>query len=600
MKLNKHISWFLALGMAIQMSYAQRMIPTSFQYRSLDSVVAGMLVEVAAFQHPDTRSLRLYFGDITLNDGSYLVLEGKDGAVQHLDSLALVHWNHTSAYFNGNELRLSVYQASVKEVVVEVRSLGITSSRSRTVAKASRESAVSHVKTAAASKEGNPAHEYPFQAAVGRLTDGDQALMAGWIAPNGALVTSWHSYMKILEGFDVIEFNVPPSNEDGTIVHPGPEDQYLIDGLNAIDYSEWVDIKKYGRSGALADHWEETRPGYAIMDMLPNGTGNKPGVNQQEYFAIGVNPDNSLIKAQSIQADIFSYATLPLNYSLQRETYPLVKNNLRFRVSQPDKERFILYDISVSNTHPSDVFKLAAYFETYTGGPVTIHASRLAIGVHCQLVGDFAPSVGYGFKDNNFVDALDNFYTTEMIYVDGTSSPNAPNGQIHRPFVKVQDGADQATEGGMVSIAKGYYNESVLINKEITLDAPVGEVIIGMSSNQAAQVPDVRQRTQKAEHQQMASLSQPLGMAENIDVYPNPFKDQTHIEFLLEEEVTVEMKVFNMNGQLIYQTSSAATKGRHSIDWKGVDGNGVEVPAGMYHIQLHMGNRIANQKIVKK
>ncbi|MFQ5582930.1 MAG: trypsin-like serine peptidase, partial [Calditrichia bacterium] len=54
----------------------------------------------------------------------------------------------------------------------------------------------------------------------------------GWINSTGLLVTAGHclDYTTL----DVIQFNVPSSLSNGTIQHPGPEDQYYIDDNNKV------------------------------------------------------------------------------------------------------------------------------------------------------------------------------------------------------------------------------------------------------------------------------------------------------------------------------------------------------------------------------
>ena len=53
--------------------------------------------------------LRLMFTDANLGDASYMVLTSlKDGAVQHLNAETLDQWQNTSAYFNGDAVKVEL------------------------------------------------------------------------------------------------------------------------------------------------------------------------------------------------------------------------------------------------------------------------------------------------------------------------------------------------------------------------------------------------------------------------------------------------------------------------------------------------------------
>ena len=58
---------------------------------------------------PGMAWLRLYFGNVSLDRGSYLrVTSLRDGEQQRLDAATLEMWSHTSAYFNGDAVRVEL------------------------------------------------------------------------------------------------------------------------------------------------------------------------------------------------------------------------------------------------------------------------------------------------------------------------------------------------------------------------------------------------------------------------------------------------------------------------------------------------------------
>lgn len=163
--------------------------------------------------------LRLFFADTELGDladgsaGTYLRITSlKDGAVQNLNATTLAQWRHSSAFFNGDTVRV--------ELVAEP---GAEASRFRI-----REAMV-----------GEPG-EWDAEKSICGPTD-DRTLSSdpktarivpvgctGWLIDDaqGCFLTAGHC---VSSTFAVVEFNVPLSNADGSIVHSAPQDQYIID-----------------------------------------------------------------------------------------------------------------------------------------------------------------------------------------------------------------------------------------------------------------------------------------------------------------------------------------------------------------------------------
>ena len=67
----------------------------------------------AVFEHlvliEDAAWLRIYFGEVTLAEGSYIRMTSlRDGEVQELDARELALWSNSSAYFNGDALQVEL------------------------------------------------------------------------------------------------------------------------------------------------------------------------------------------------------------------------------------------------------------------------------------------------------------------------------------------------------------------------------------------------------------------------------------------------------------------------------------------------------------
>ena len=59
--------------------------------------------------YPGMAWMRLYFGEVSLDRGSYVrVTSLRDGEQQKLDARTMDMWSNTSAYFNGDALRVEL------------------------------------------------------------------------------------------------------------------------------------------------------------------------------------------------------------------------------------------------------------------------------------------------------------------------------------------------------------------------------------------------------------------------------------------------------------------------------------------------------------
>ena len=80
--------------------------------------------------------------------------------------------------------------------------------------------------------------------------------------------------------------------------------------------------------------------------------------------------------------------------------------------------------------------------------------------------------------------------------------------------------------------------------------------------------------------------------------YPNPFNPSTRIEFDLPVTRVVSLEVFDVAGIRIriLLENQRADAGRHEVVWNGLDGNGKQVPSGIYLYRL----RTADRSFVRK
>ncbi|WP_299438431.1 T9SS type A sorting domain-containing protein [uncultured Aquimarina sp.] len=217
--------------------------------------------------------LRLFFKDVNLGSNSTVTITSKlDGATQTLNSKTIQDWNNSSAYFNGDAVTVTLNVAS------NDTSVGINIT----------ELSVGELDPTIKSQCGsNDDRVDSADDAIGRIVP---IGCTGWIITNGKLVTAGHCVGSRAE---VIEFNVPKSNPDRTIVHPGPEDQYPIGNFvspypgNASQANDWAVFEGFANSQTGLTPIQGQGASYNVVQDAPGanititGFGTDTGIDNQ-------------------------------------------------------------------------------------------------------------------------------------------------------------------------------------------------------------------------------------------------------------------------------------------------------------------------------
>ncbi|MEM9834198.1 MAG: FlgD immunoglobulin-like domain containing protein, partial [Bacteroidota bacterium] len=600
------IGWGCLATLSLQ---AQKKVPHSFQFQA-EAREEGELKELTQVSYSGTSSLRLYFDKVQLGPNSYLLLEGSDGAQQKMDSQALKNWRNSSAYFNGQSVKVSLYQAASEEAVVKLKEMKVNEKENN-----HKVSQVSLANTSQARME-DKQDISPWATAVGRFTDGTFVHGTGWIAANGAIVTDNRfggrnfaasdagGNSDLLEKYDIIEFNVPLSNPDGTVNHPSPEDQYpinteselyrLIEGKTMGFYEGAIKIKTYDYD--FGNQTRHVNGGYTIMEALPNSTGKRPGERLGQYFQ--VLRHNSGWVMNGMEMELFHYGRFDDggigNRTRQKVSVVLNDpNDWLKRVS--DKDRFLVYNTPV----------LIEYFwdENMEGAPVVFPGSNIAVGIHSEgRETNDTPSLGTGFRDQDFRKHLGEFFTTAVTYVDQASVAGSGNGNIYEPYLTISEGSQQAADNDILNIARGSYNESVTINKPLKLSAPVGAVVIGAAggSNSRTIQPTIPAALYGDDPSTAFAEEEDLLVEQSsLKSFPNPFVERTELHYTLTDDSPVQVKVYDMTGQEVHTLiQQEQAEGEHSVQWDGRNYQGKSMPTGLYIMQLKTGEETSAVRVM--
>jgi hypothetical protein len=108
----------------------------------------------------------------------------------------------------------------------------------------------------------------------------------------------------------------------------------------------------------------------------------------------------------------------------------------------------------------------------------------------------------------------------------------------------------------------------------------------------------------KAQNVTYTNTPKPLAVQENglfLTAYPNPSAAVTTVHYYLDQTEEVHLSVYDAQGRVVRQLSlETQNKGQHYYQWDGSQQNGQQVPAGLYTVQLRVGERVSTKKIMRQ
>jgi hypothetical protein len=429
-----------SLNTKLRLSNPDAIIKETRKKGGLDSVP----VVSDTIRCPGAPWLRINFTNAHLGKKSRIVLTAlKDGSTQPLDSTTLSQWRNSSAYFNGDAVVFNLYfneadvSANVEVPSIQVSSLTVGLSQSTTSLLDNCPSGINR--------------DYSYDKAIGRLMEqGGTA----WICPNGALLSVTHE-----QGNTVVEFNVPHSNPDGTINHPGAEDQY-----SKTDTTEFFSD----------DVW--------IFKVYRNSTTNLlPGDKYQDFYRLSKDYSISTLPTGNLTVTGYgdNYTTLTANQTQQTSTGPAY-----------------LLSFSPDFNIPGAIIATFAKTENHnSGSPFQVAGAPVKIAIGTNSFGGACPdpithqnySHGCSFADTIGGNSLDYWFTNfptanpgqTVTYLDNNHTTSQPrSGSIMRPFNSFANALSQAQNGGLIIAAPGTYTGAGTISGNVTITAPVGSITL--------------------------------------------------------------------------------------------------------------------------
>jgi V8-like Glu-specific endopeptidase len=407
--------------------------------------------------------LRLHFAAYQLGQASYLTLTSlKDQGVQHFDATSLPDWSNTSAFFNGDAVELALHVASAdRGVFVRIDQImaGQLAQAPSSVDHIAQPNNLCGADDRVASADGRE----------GRLSTltGPAAFCTAWLVSNGAVLTAGHcadvdpddNGPMLPDGVldwtndTVVEFNVPASTISGTINFASPNDQYPVN-LGSV-------VWRYDGDGqGLGKDW-------AVFGVNPNSNTNLRPHQVQGFFRM------------TYQIPAGGSTVRVTGYGL--DTTPAGATGGENAQTRTNQTSAGAYDANHSSG--SDIWHTYAVDTTggNSGGPIIWENNGFTIGIHtnggCTATGGNNRGTGFGVLA--LQQAIQHFPGLNRWYVDQVSISPFHTGFVMEPFQTIVQAITAAGAGHTVSIVAGHYNESITIDKNVALEAPVGTVVIG-------------------------------------------------------------------------------------------------------------------------
>ena len=107
---------------------------------------------------------------------------------------------------------------------------------------------------------------------------------------------------------------------------------------------------------------------------------------------------------------------------------------------------------------------------------------------------------------------------------------------------------------------------------------------------------------QKVEFENLTDVNDTQPAINNLQLggnYPNPFVEQTSIEFDLATSGNIEVTIFDNTGKKVQTLiCEGCLAGTNTLHWNSLDRNQNRVQSGSYYYEVRFGNEIQSRKMI--
>lgn len=407
--------------------------------------------------------IRLRFSDVELGDFSYLIIKSNlDGDQQYFNSRSIAEWQNQTAILRGNSVEVTMVVApGERGIAANVIELTVGEFLGNTVPTDYLCWSDTRVSSS-------------YENVDGRILP---IGCTGWITAGGFYITAGHCLNVTSYDLQVIQFHVPLSLCDGTLVPCDVQDQYPL-----------IFSSRVYQDSDAGDDW-------GIFNVGTNSnSGKRPTETERSYYHLSKNIIPSYILVRGFGTDQTpTGCTGSYNYYSQTLQYDIGSNLGEYFNGS--------YDVYFEYLADTQGGSSGSVLQSSGVSGVTKHA----IGVHTHG-GCSAPDYGNkgtSFEADDTESAMNSYWQYNCEYVDEGHHLSSTIGSAVLPHQYVQNALNQADAGhgpGVTSMemiliagsnngSGGVYDESVSYSgasNGVTIMSSVGAVIIGPNAKSLA------------------------------------------------------------------------------------------------------------------
>lgn len=406
----------------------------------------------------DAPWVRLRFSNVNLGQNSYLVIISDfDQDKQYFNGNTISEWQNQTAFFKGNALTVEVYVAPGETNI----SLQIDD---MTVGEFYGNQPLPDL----CGSDNRVSSSYPYM--DGRILP---IGCTGWIGAGGFYFTAGHCVNVSSNNLQVIQFNVPASLCDGTLVPSAIADQY------PIIYSSRV-----YQEADIGNDW-------GLFNCGANSsTGLTPVEAQRAYYHLSKNLNPAIIQIRGFGTD-HTPSGCTGYYNSDSQTLQYDSGSSLGEHFNGSNDVYWEYLVDTEGGNSGSAIKA-----NVSG------ISNTAIGIHTHG-GCNPPSTGNkgtSFEADDTEAAMNSYWQSQSEYVDGGHHLGSSVGSSVKPNVSVQNAINQANAGhgpgtsnlelilvaGSNNGSGGIYDEAITYSgasNGVVIRRTVGAVKIGPSAS---------------------------------------------------------------------------------------------------------------------
>lgn len=134
----------------------------------------------------------------------------------------------------------------------------------------------------------------------------------------------------------------------------------------------------------------------------------------------------------------------------------------------------------------------------------------------------------------------------------------------------------------------------------IYVKAESDTLVIKLKNNQIEKI--AVSQIQKIKFENVTGVDEQVVQANNLVIkgnYPNPFNEQTDIEFEITTSGTVIIIIYDNSGNLIQKLeSSNCQTGKNTLQWNCLDKHNDRVRSGVYYYEVRFNNEVLSKKMI--